>query len=327
MKLASIEIIQEILPHPNADFLEICRVLNYQCIVKKGEYKVSQAIVFIQPDTILPEKEWAAFYKAKSNRVRAIRLRGVWSEGIIENPKNLGLPYDFVGMSIGVDISDIINVKKYELPEPQDLKAKGYLPFNLPTTDEERYQNISIPYGQIIDVTLKMDGKSFSAYAIQDNNTWNTWHTGICSRRLEYKLESLNDFTKFQNILEPLKSLAIEFDKSIVIRGEITGEKIQSCKYNPHCKGEKQLSIFSVYLPEEHRYTCPNEDLYYQKVAEKLSLKTVPLLEKSVILTPELIKKYSEDLTQINGNYFEGVVIKGNGFSFKIINKFYDSLK
>ena len=82
--LASIQIIKEILPHNNADVLDICKVLGYSCITKKGQFKVGDLIIFIAPDTVLPENtEWAKEFKAKSSRVRAIKLRSVWSEGLV----------------------------------------------------------------------------------------------------------------------------------------------------------------------------------------------------------------------------------------------------
>ena len=75
------------------------------------------------------------------------------------------------------------------------------------------------------------------------------------------------------------------------------------------------------------RYATKCEKYYIFDLARELELPAVPILEKDVILTPELIKKYSDDLTEINGNLFEGVVINLPGGSFKVINKYYDSKK
>lgn len=83
MKLASIEIITEVINHPNADKLDLAKVLGYTCIVAKDEFKVGDAVVLIQPDTLLPDKPWAAFFKKRGDRVKAMRLRGVFSFGII----------------------------------------------------------------------------------------------------------------------------------------------------------------------------------------------------------------------------------------------------
>lgn len=83
MKLASIEIISEIHPHPNADKLELAKVLGYTCIIEKGRYRAGAAVVLIQPDTVLPDKPWAEVFKKKGNRVKALRLRNIWSFGIV----------------------------------------------------------------------------------------------------------------------------------------------------------------------------------------------------------------------------------------------------
>ena len=83
MKLASIELIADIQPHPNADKLELAKVLGYTCIVEKDKYKVGDAVVLIQPDTVLPDKPWAEVFKKKGNRVKSCKLRGQWSFGIV----------------------------------------------------------------------------------------------------------------------------------------------------------------------------------------------------------------------------------------------------
>lgn len=89
MKLASIEIISEIKPHPNADKLELAKVLGYTCIIEKDRYRAGAAIVLIQPDTVLPDKPWAEMFKKRGNRVKAMKLRGVYSFGIVMSPYNV----------------------------------------------------------------------------------------------------------------------------------------------------------------------------------------------------------------------------------------------
>lgn len=83
MKLASIEKILSVEKHPNADSLSIVKVLGYQAITKLDQYKVGDLCVFIQPDTILPDAEWSKPFKAKSNRIKAIKLRNLWSMGVV----------------------------------------------------------------------------------------------------------------------------------------------------------------------------------------------------------------------------------------------------
>jgi len=338
MKLASIERIHTVQKHPNADALDIVGVLGYKAIVKRDQYEEGTLIVFIQPDTVLPDSPWATFYKAKSSRVKAVKLRGEWSMGIVESIENVFTNLVLPQPVEGLEVSGIIGVNKYEPPVPADLSAKGLLPFGIPKTYEERYQNLSkdLPYGATVDVTLKVDGRAWTAYV--KLNADGTTSTGICGRTLEFKDGAVNNYTllnKKYGIIDKLTEYALKRKVSIAIRGESYGQGIQAFKLNPHSALEKGLAIFSVYLIDEHAYAGKGHPFYFRNVAAALNLPTVSILEDSVILTPELISKYDEVLKDINGKPFEGVVINvdrrtcSNTFirSFKVINKHYDSNK
>lgn len=59
-----------------------------------------------------------------------------------------------------------------------------------------------------------------------------------------------------------------------------------------------------------------------------MGLPTVPVLERDVPFTPELVAKYSEGMEALsNGQGFEGVVIQWAGGSCKVLNRLYDSKK
>lgn len=322
MKLASIEKITAKSVHPNAEALEFAHILGYKCIVRIADkFQVGEDVLFIFPDTVLPDVSWAAVFKAKSSRVKAIKLRGEWSEGIVMRPQEVGLPTGSLG-----EVSHLLGITKYEAPEPQDLQAKGNMPFGLPLTDEERWENLeSIPFGKKVDVTLKKDGKSWTGYAIKDRSE--VWNVGICGRRLEYKLDCHNHYTAFKSVLDKIAAFAQEQNVSIAFRGEVCGAGIQAFKGNPLAQGPVNLAIFSVYLVEERKYASITHPYYYDDICKIMGIPTVPMLEKGVVLTPELIQKYSVGLTELNGLPFEGVVIKGDEFSFKVINKHYDSRK
>jgi len=83
MKLASIERIKSICDHPNGQFLSIVTVLGYQVIVKRDEFKEGDLVIFISPDSVLPDTDWALPFKAKSSRVKSIKLRSIWSMGLV----------------------------------------------------------------------------------------------------------------------------------------------------------------------------------------------------------------------------------------------------
>jgi hypothetical protein len=48
--------INEILVHPNADRLAIVKVLGYQVVVGKEDFKVGDLAYFVPPDSVVPER-------------------------------------------------------------------------------------------------------------------------------------------------------------------------------------------------------------------------------------------------------------------------------
>ncbi|PCI28678.1 hypothetical protein COB55_03630 [Candidatus Wolfebacteria bacterium] len=324
-KLSSLEIIQKISVHPNADKLELSTVLGFQCIIPKDQYKEGDKIIFIQPDTILPDSKWCETYKKYSpKRVKCVKLRNEWSEGII-------VPLDLVNhllssnLVVGEDYSKELGVIKYDPPVPQDLQSKGYLPLGLGKTDEERFENLEdkIPFGAIVDVTLKIDGQSCTYYYDFDKKSF-----GVCGRNLEIIEDSVNNYTLH---IPKIKDKLIEFceslEVSLAIRGESYGQGIQKGDHNPYSKLSKSFACFSVYNLKERKYEHKGSKFYYINVCEELGLETVPIIEEGVVLTKELIEKYSTGLKKIDGQSFEGIVIKHSNGSFKVINKYYDSFK
>lgn len=344
---ATIEVISNIRKHPNADSLDLAEILGFQCIVPLGAYQVGQKIIFIHPDNVLPESaSWAQpFLKYIRGRVRAIKIRHEWSEGIVMNFSSiledfelLNSTPDFVNlinqMPIGSDLAPLLSIKHYEIPEGghegNQKKEVVPLPHHLPKTDEERWENLKGFIngewaGKKVDVTLKIDGQSWSAYYHLPSNEF-----GILGRRITHNIEEKNDYTEHIerfDIKNKLTKYCQEKGVSLCIRGESYGIGIQKLAHNPHSKMEKNLAIFSVYLMDQNKYANRDDSFYFTKVAKDLDIPAVPMIEENVDLTPDLITKYSTGCDKIAGQPFEGVVIKGDTFSFKIINKNYDSKK
>lgn len=335
MKLASIEKVISVENHPDADRLDIAAVKGYKCIVGRDSVKQNDSVVLIQPDTVLPKEPHFEMFNARSNRVRAQKLRGVWSFGIVM--PFLAFPEE-IGVSLflreeGDDVSHILRVSKYEAPVPQCMDARGNLPSGLPKTDEERWQNLTgkLRYGESVDVTLKVDGQSASYYCFKDKST-GEWTSGVTSRSLDIKTDVSNNYTAMQsryNILEKLCAYCMRHDVSLAIRGEIYGAGIQSHGKNPHAKLPKDIMIFSVWNHDLHCYESPASNHNAEKLCDEFGMRHVPVVKRAVPLSPELIEKYSTEIKTIDGNPFEGVVIKyhSNGDSFKIINLDYDTRK
>lgn len=353
MALASIERIRDILVHPNADSLEICKILWFEVITKKGSFSVGEKVIFITPDSNLPaEASWSQDllkYCGSNGRVKSIKLRGVWSAGIalkITDVFDEGTTKDlFEGDTEGKDISDLIGVTKYEKPLPEDRSSKGGLPFSIPKTDEERWQNVrDLPFGERCHINLKIDGMSFTAYCVLPGHLPNVdkVSVGICSRNNDLVIS--DDITnrhihvaRKHRILEKLENFCRDHNVSLALRGEVYGSGVQSGNHNPHSKVPLDLAIFGVYCIadpllgiRQGKIKITDEFFNFYSVSMMLDVPTVPIVEDDAILTKDLIQKYQDgiDVLPSTGQPFEGVVIHLlDGRSFKVLNSWYDSKK
>lgn len=130
---ANIVCIGEILPHPNADKLEITKVEGYQIVVGKGNFKTGDLAVYIQPDSIVPQTVPFQFIwqdhlgiegivPEKRRRITVKRLRGEYSEGLLmpvtDFPTELvcGILQQRASMNLpleGIDVADLLGVTHY----------------------------------------------------------------------------------------------------------------------------------------------------------------------------------------------------------------------
>lgn len=338
--MATIELIKHILPHsnPEVNALEIAQVNGFRCVVKKEKnYKAGDKIVFIMPDYCLSkEQKWAEPYlKMAPERIRAIKLKGEFSEGLILSLDEVSQLLNEDQMQVGKDVSEVLGIKKFKskkLPMNNLLAKSSQLPYHLPKTDEERWEKIlnQLPMGEKVTVTLKIDGSSCSyGYKLDEKQD----DFFVTSRSIHLKEEAKNAYTDHLHrypIREKLKEYCQKHQVSLCFRGESYGCGIQTMKNNPHSAlKDRAWSMFSVYDLTNRKYCNRESPHFFLKVAQELQLPHVPVLEDDVELTMDLIRKYSETLERLpnDGKMFEGVVIIHSKGSFKVINKYYDSKK
>lgn len=316
MRDATIEIISEIKTHPKADRLELAKVLGFQCVVQKGLYKGGEIIVYIRPDSLLPTEPWAEDYRKYSpDRIRAILIREQWSKGIIVPFYILlgDILEKIIELPIGSDVSEILGVQHWVEPTPLDPHAKGMLPLNIVRTNEHRWEDFKdeeLPYGELVDFFLKVDGHSTSfGYHLESDRFM------VMRREQEMHQHFKNIYNMLvekYDIKNKLITLCKETGLSLCIRGETKGE---------------EWFMFSVYNINTGMYERKKSDLYFPYVAFDLKLPVVSIVESDVVLTKELCQKYSSGISKLNGKPFEGVVVQHDNGSFKIINDHYDSKK
>ena len=82
-KLAYIATIESLNPIPGADRIEVAQILNWQCVVKKGEYSVGSKVIFIEVDSRLPAIPQFEFMRERKFKVKAIKLKKQVSQGLV----------------------------------------------------------------------------------------------------------------------------------------------------------------------------------------------------------------------------------------------------
>lgn len=81
--LATIREIASLRPIEGADRIEVAQVDGWECVVQKGEFHVGEHIVYIEVDSIVPERPEFEFLRDRKFRVRTIKLRGQVSQGLV----------------------------------------------------------------------------------------------------------------------------------------------------------------------------------------------------------------------------------------------------
>lgn len=320
-KMAHIEKILAIEPVTNSDGLDKATVLGWTVVVKRDQFKVGDLVVYMEVDSILPERPEFEFLRSKHFRIKTCRLRGQVSQGICF-PLDI-LPQDFVFVE-GQDVTDVLGVTKYEPYVPADLRGtiKGNFPSWLVKTDETRIQAVPEVLqrwkGEVFAVTEKLDGCSITIY-LKDGQF------GVCSRNMELCETEGNTFWK------TVRSLGIEeklraLGKNICLQGEMVGPGIQKNKYK---FSDINIFFFNVFLIDEYRFMDFMEAR--DTLKSLLGLTAVPYLGYIVLIysVEELVGLSKGSSAFKECSQREGIVIRPlfenrdpdlGRLSFKVIN-------
>jgi len=334
-QLATIQKIEELKPIAGADKIEAARVKGWWVVVKKDEFKIGDRCVYFEIDSLLPDEVQYEFLKRGSTlkranfegevrtgiRLKTIKLKGQISQGLVMPESNLISEYGHdlyeENYPVGTDVSEELNVIKYEPPIPAVLAglAKGFFPNFIPKTDEERIQNMSEVLSSFY-VTEKLDGSSITYY--KKDNIF-----GVCTRNLELKEGETTPWRIAKEL-----NLAEKLPDNFAIQGELVGEGIQK---NPLKISGHKVYFFNAYDIDTSSYLNFEN---FKMVMESIGVQTVPIIDENFSLpkTMDEMLEYAEGRSMLNPNVErEGVVvrpkeemnIKGQRFSFKAIsNKF-----
>lgn len=327
-KLASVVRIADIQPIVGADAIVVATVRGWKVVVKKNEFNVGDLAVYFEIDSFLPVRPQFEFlrkssYKRMGNnegfRLKTIRLRGQISQGLLTP-----IPDGILNPKEGDDLTEALDVIKYEPPIPAQLagKIKGTFPSFIPKTDEIRIQNFEsevgfLPVGERVYVTEKLDGTSFTCY-------FNNGVFGVCGRNWELSETDDNSLWRMAKMLN-LKEKLTKHGKNIALQGELIGAGINGNLYGMK---DHALYFFTGYDIDKGRRMFFDE---LEWLMFNLELKMVPVIEKYGFVLPnsdlvDSMLKYAEGKSVLNMAVDrEGVVVRGleREFSFKAISNTY----
>ena len=81
-KLASIQRIVDIKPIEGANRIECVDVLGWHCVVGKNEFKVGDLVVYLEVDSVTPDRPEFVLLKDSGFRVKTRKFRKQISQGI-----------------------------------------------------------------------------------------------------------------------------------------------------------------------------------------------------------------------------------------------------
>jgi RNA ligase (TIGR02306 family) len=295
--IVKIREITEVLPHPNADRLDILKIDHWQTIYNKDEFKAGDQCVYFPPDTVFPEDvaEYLGILNYTSPlgkvngirppgvRVRAIRLRGEESFGLVitidaldnvmqtfpVEEEDSDEPPAF--LEVGSDVAFLFGVTKYTPPEPcRDGDAASPHPRFHAYTGIENIRNFGniIQEGEEVIFTEKMHGMNARVGKIKtvDDATGDVVWEYMCGshgvRRKEFDAKEVR--SQFWNILtDPVKALLDELcnnENNVVLFGEIFGPGVQDMQYGLKGKIFRvfDLSVNMKYLGYEEKTAAFN---------------------------------------------------------------------
>lgn len=360
-QLASIRRIDAIDPIPNADAIDVASIGGWKVVIKKGEFNVGDLCIYFEIDSFLPDVEQFSFLRDKKSldgregyRLRTVKLRKQLSQGLA---LPLGAFPQFAGILIeaGDDVTDLLNVVKWERPIPADLAGQVYgdFPGFIRRTDEERIQNIPLEvlWGWAeteFYETLKIDGSSMTVYVKDDNEYYLVdgtdeqmahpiVHVGVCSRNLEWKENPHQASWKIAlhyELKERLLKYMREYDHAIALQGELHGPGIQK---NPLKLKSVDFKLFNIYDIRAGRYMSADEVEYTLNLLNAIhpgpSLEYVPWyglkkLREFGMTYEEFLQRvdqFHDSQKATHGVTQEGFVYKSRcgTYSFKVISNQY----
>lgn len=339
--------VTEVKAIEGADNIELGVIGGWNCIIKKGQYNVDDLVIVATTDAVIPQTISDAMnvtnYLRKGQRVRTVKLRGVYSEClIIPLMYAEKLTHPKAKWEEGTDMMELLGIIKYEPPVTQIQLASG---------KKVRYQNnpaFTVYYkfpnlknvkgmfndGDLVQITRKLHGTN-ARYGIVKKLKLSFWDKvkkffGLADEWIDYEyvygshnVEKGSDSQGFYStdvwrevadkykikdkLWHMIKVLGSVQDvgSGIIVYGEIYGPGIQK-NYDYKLK-ELEFAMFDVTIDGVYQDIHKVEAYSHPTI---LNLPHVPILYTGA-WSQEIQDKYTFN------NFIEGTKIPHEGIVIK----------
>ncbi|ALV36681.1 RNA ligase (ATP) [Streptomyces sp. CdTB01] len=246
--------------HPDADALELAQVGLYRAVVAKGAYRTGDAAVYIPEQAVLPAgliEELGLTGRlagTKADRVKAVRLRGELSQGIVCRPKALADVDLTRAAAEGTDFAEALGITKWVPPIPPTMNGDvESAPELLPWVDIEniqRFPDVFAP-GEAVVLTEKLHGSAcLLTYAADEGRVYVS-SKGFGAKSLALKEDPRNLYWRAvhgHGVAEVAKRLAGRLGaRRVGIFGEVYGAGVQDLTYGADGRRESLgYAVFDV---------------------------------------------------------------------------------
>lgn len=300
--------VEQLLKHNNADTLSILEVEGNPCVVRTSDFKVGDIGIYIPVEALIPEsRSWVAKhcshlkFKNGVHRVKAVRLRGVFSMGMVvpyqalvdaldEKGESFSLFWGTPESNISKNVDLQLGIVKFQEPEdivhtPKEKKPKTLwgrikyffrrlfrikqkqTPRVMPVYEVDHYRKLKdvlVP-GEEVIVSEKVHGSNFSSCWYNDRFYVSSHHVvrGVEDNSVYWRAARQYDL---ENKLKAHPGLAFF--------GEIYGPSIQDMGYGLK-NDEIKIAFFDVMQVKDRKYLNYDDAC---KLLDELGLPKVPLI-------------------------------------------------
>lgn len=302
--IITVERVNQVIPHPNADRLDVIQVLGYKVITGRDEFRVGDAVVYFPPDILLPPAIANLLGVQKylkhsifpgdtdkvQCRVAAARLRGIPSHGFVCSLDKCGISPKPLAV-FGGDLTGRYGAHKYEPPVRVGAgdAAPELVLFSAYTNIEniQRYPE-AFTLGEEVVITEKLHGTNCRLGVVWDNGI--LFVAGSHSvRRKEDKKSIYWQFMtpSIQEFLLNLMKAENEISgacTSVVIYGEIFGPSIQDLDY-----GQSHPAFRAFDIKVDGQFLDYAD---FSLSCQQFGIPIVPLLYKG-LFSPEKVEEFT----------------------------------